>query len=182
VACECAKGQKLEELDDQLKCGDSLLDFKWKKEFPTIFKDGGFDVVVGNPPYVRQEYLKQHKENLKDNYDVFNSNNDLYAYFLELGVSIKKEFGYFGMIVTNKWMRAEYGENLRKYLVENGLFSITDFGDLDVFPGVAAYPVIVCCSGDKNMKKYFVQRYLALNLQTCQKRLKRMGHLLVQKI
>jgi type I restriction-modification system DNA methylase subunit len=175
------KGQKLEELDDQLKCGDSLLDFKWKKEFPTIFKDGGFDVVVGNPPYVRQEYLKQHKENLKDNYDVFNSNNDLYAYFLELGVSIKKEFGYFGMIVTNKWMRAEYGENLRKYLVENGLFSITDFGDLDVFPGVAAYPVIVCCSGDKKHEEIFCSKIPSLEFANLSEEVKENGTFISSK-
>ncbi|MEK6729899.1 MAG: Eco57I restriction-modification methylase domain-containing protein, partial [Planctomycetota bacterium] len=74
-----------------------------------------FDVVIGNPPYVRQEGLGGLKEYLQQKYTVYHGMADLYAYFIEKGVSLLREKGIFGYIVANKWMRTNYGEPLRKW-------------------------------------------------------------------
>ncbi len=149
--------QKLERLEDQLRCGDSLecsTDFSWRKGFPSVFKNGGFDAVVGNPPYVRNEYLKNYKEVLQNKSAIYDGNNDLYAYFIEKGVSIVKPSGRFGMIITNKWMRSEYGEHLRKFVAKAGLETLLDFGDLEIFKGIAAYPCILILNNNGVAKEF----------------------------
>ena len=117
--------------------------FDWEREFPEIMKVGGFDVVIGNPPYVRQEGLGGLKEYLQQKYTVYHGMADLYAYFIEKGVSLLREQGIFGYIVANKWMRANYGEPLRKWLKRQGIAQIVDFGDLPVFKQATTYPCIL---------------------------------------
>jgi adenine-specific DNA-methyltransferase len=135
-----SEGSELEPLDDQLACGDSLrLEDTWKKKLNCT----SFDAVVGNPPYVRQEFLKDQKEYLEENFQVFHAMADLYSYFIELSHKISGKNGRVGLIVTNKWMRAEYGAKLRGWLLENGVSKIVNFGDLPVFKGIAAYPCII---------------------------------------
>ncbi|MFW6382713.1 MAG: Eco57I restriction-modification methylase domain-containing protein, partial [Haloferacaceae archaeon] len=98
--------------------------FHWELEFPVAFydedgqrkPDAGFDAVIGNPPYVRQEQITRHKPFLEKNYDSYSSSADLYVYFIEEGVDILKKGGVFGYITSNKFMRADYGEELRSYL------------------------------------------------------------------
>jgi len=70
---------------------------------------GGFDCVIGNPPYVRQEMLKEQKEYFKAHYRVYQGTADLCAYFIDKGVSLLRSGGFFSYIVANKWMRANYG-------------------------------------------------------------------------
>jgi len=77
---------------------------------------GGFDCVIGNPPYVRQELLKERKEYFKDHYQVYQGTADLCAYFIEKGVLLLRSGGLFSYIVANKWMRANYGKALRQWL------------------------------------------------------------------
>ena len=77
--------------------------------FPEVFQRGGFDAVIGNPPYVRQEGLGQFKEYFAGHYRVYHGVADLYAYFIERGVSLLRPAGLFSYIVANKWMRANYG-------------------------------------------------------------------------
>ena len=86
-------------MDNNIKCGNSLIDypeyagdkaFKWEKEFSGIFKEGGFDVVIGNPPYVRQEKIKEIKPYLKEHYKTYTGVADLYVYFFEKGFQILK--------------------------------------------------------------------------------------------
>ncbi|MCX8489870.1 MAG: Eco57I restriction-modification methylase domain-containing protein, partial [Cyclobacteriaceae bacterium] len=105
--------------------------------------DGGFDVVIGNPPYVRQELLGDFKEYFEKHYRVFHGMADLYSYFIEKAKSLLRQDGYFGVIVANKWMRANYGEPLRKWLKKINITEITDFGDLPVFQQATAYPCIL---------------------------------------
>jgi len=95
----------------------------------------GFDVVIGNPPYVRQEKIKKDKPLLqKQGYEVFTSTADLYVYFYEKGYQLLKQKGILAYITSNKWMRAKYGENLRKFLKEKTtIIKLIDFGGYRVF-------------------------------------------------
>ena len=125
--------------------------FDWPREFPEIIgKDGGFDAVIGNPPYVRQESLGNgFKEYAQERYEVFHGTADLFSYFIERGISLLKPGGRFSYIVSSKWMRANYGEPLRNFLRERELLEIVDFGDQQVFPGAATYTCILTAGGGK---------------------------------
>lgn len=154
----------LPNLDENIKCGNSLIapdffdglfeadealtakvkPFDWKYAFPLVFKKGGFDVVIGNPPYVRQEMLGEQKPYFEKHYKVYNGTADLYSYFFEKGIGLLNNSGVFGIIVANKWMRANYGEQLRIWLQQQSHYiqQIVDFGDLPVFKGATTYPCI----------------------------------------
>ena len=95
----------------------------------------GFDIVIGNPPYVRQEKIKEDKPLLqKQGYEVFTSTADLYVYFYEKGYKILKQGGILVYITSNKWMRAKYGEKLRRFLKENTtILKLIDFSGYRVF-------------------------------------------------
>ena len=157
----------LPNLGNNIKCGNSLIGsdfydnqlelfpaqlkkinaFDWKQGFPEIFKNGGFGAVIGNPPYVRQELLGEQKEYFKTRYKVYHGMADLYAYFFEKGLNILKDGGLFGIIVANKWMRAKYGEPLRRWLKKQPIKEIIDFGDLPVFQQATTYPCIFIAGG-----------------------------------
>lgn len=104
---------------------------------------GGFDVVIGNPPYVRQELLGIQKDYFQSKYSVFHGMADLYSYFLEKSIKLLNQNGLYGVIVANKWMRANYGEPLRKFLKQQSIYEIIDFGDLPVFESATTYPCII---------------------------------------
>ena len=120
--------------------------FDWTSKsagFGEIIENGGFDAVIGNPPYVRQELLGDFKDYFQQHYEVYHGTADLYAYFIEKGVSLLRKDGLFSYIVANKWMRANYGEPLRKWMKKQRIEEITDFGDLPVFETATTYPCIV---------------------------------------
>lgn len=122
----CRKGLKLPNLDENIKCGNSLIDdsaysnrpFIWEKEFPEIFNDGGFDVVIGNPPYVRQEKIKEIKPYLKEHYEVYSGVADLFVYFFEIGLKILNTGGMFAFICSDRFTNTKYGKNLRKFILK----------------------------------------------------------------
>lgn len=179
-------GKPLTDLDHNIKVGNSIVGdlhfaekaFNWEKEFAEVFADGGFDVVIGNPPYVRQELLSPIKPYLQANYESYDGVADLYTYFYEKGLKLLKKGGLLSYIVTNKWLRAGYGEALRRLFVKEGIIEkIVDFGhapifeDADTFPcilalrkpdfssNVAENKVIVCpvpreCLADINLSQY----------------------------
>ena len=145
-------GKTLTYLDDNIKVGNSIVAdsslveraFNWEAEFPDIFADGGFDVVIGNPPYVRQELLSPIKPYLKANYESYDGVADLYTYFYEIGLKILKPGGLLSYIVTNKWLRSGYGEPLRKFFAGQGLLEqIIDFGHAPIFEDADTFPCIV---------------------------------------
>ncbi|WP_048825864.1 Eco57I restriction-modification methylase domain-containing protein [Hymenobacter sp. DG25B] len=123
--------------------------FEWRFEFPEILDEKGqfrgFDVVIGNPPYIRQEELAPTaKKHLKDHYETGSSGADLYIYFMELGARLLAPGGELSFITSNKWLNTGFGEPLRRWLpVSHTLVEFTDFGDLYVFPQVKAYPAIL---------------------------------------
>ena len=117
--------------------------FDWDREFAQVYALGGFDVVIGNPPYIRQELLADSKEYFKSHYTVFQGTADIYAYFIEKSIRLLKSGGLYGIIVANKWMRANYGTALREYLKDSGIREIIDFGDLPVFEQATTYPCIL---------------------------------------
>ncbi|RQV97862.1 class I SAM-dependent DNA methyltransferase, partial [bacterium] len=117
--------------------------FDWKTEFSDIMKDGGFDAVIGNPPYVRQEGLSDFKPYFEKQYSVYNGVADLYVYFIEKGVSLIKSGGFFSYIVANKWFRSNYGKPLRQWMKQQHLIEIIDFGDMPVFKQATTYPCIL---------------------------------------
>lgn len=145
-----AYGKALTSLDHSIREGNSVVSdpgvhpkaFDWQAAFPEVFEQGGFDVVVGNPPYVRQELLTPYKPWMEANYESYHGMADLYVYFYELGVRVLKPGGLMSYIVTNKWMKAGYGEPLRRFFSEKSwIKSVVDFGhakqifeDADVFP------------------------------------------------
>ena len=125
---------------------DRINPFDWNSKtagFGEILESGGFDAVIGNPPYVRQELLGDFKVYFQQHYEVYHGTADLYAYFIEKGVSLLKKDGLFSYIVANKWMRANYGESLRRWMKKQRIEEITDFGDLPVFETATTYPCIL---------------------------------------
>jgi len=148
------KGKALDSLDKNILVGDSLIEdssfaylehgFSWKKAFPDVFRDGGFDVVLGNPPYVRMELIKQMKPYLETRYEVVSDRADLYCYFYERGLRLLKLGGRLGYISSNTFFKTGSGQNLREYLLrEATIESVVDFGDLQIFEGVTTYPAIL---------------------------------------
>lgn len=127
--------------------------FHWELEFPEIFfdkygqpksADAGFDAVIGNPPWIRQEAFSEDKPALKRLFSVYHGVADLYTYFVELGNKYLVKQGRFGFIIPNKFVRASYGVSLRNFLSEQvQLERLIDFGDLPVFPDAVTYPMIV---------------------------------------
>ncbi|MBQ3675381.1 MAG: Eco57I restriction-modification methylase domain-containing protein [Campylobacter sp.] len=119
------KGRKLTDLSNNIKCANSLLDF------PFDFK---FDCVLGNPPYVRQEMIKEQKPQLQKLYKAYTGTADLFVYFYELGLNLLKNGGLLGFICSNKFFRASYGQNLRELILQNSqILAIADFNGIKVF-------------------------------------------------
>ncbi|MBL4756788.1 MAG: Eco57I restriction-modification methylase domain-containing protein, partial [Rhizobiales bacterium] len=148
------KGKELASLDHTIRVGDSLIEdsnfaylehgFTWQKAFPEVFANGGFDVVLGNPPYVRQELLSPLKPYLQKRFEVYHGVADLYCYFFERGVRLLKPGGRLGYISSSTFFKTNSGKPLRTYLPKAvTLETITDFGDLQVFEGVTTYPAIL---------------------------------------
>lgn len=105
--------------------------------------DSGFDILIGNPPYVRQESITEYKPYFKDNFETFDGRADLYVYFYNRSIQLLKKFGCLSFISSNKFFRAKYGIPLRKYISgESTIKSIIDFGELPVFEAAATFPMV----------------------------------------
>lgn len=151
--------KKLEEKISGLKTQISLmthgsskiLGFDWAVEFAEVFADGGFDVILANPPYVRQELIKHLKSTLQKIYpDVYTGTADLYCYFYARALQLLRPNGILAFISPNKWFRAKYGEKLRKHIADTSqVYSITDFGHLPVFKSATTYPMIFLAQNGK---------------------------------
>jgi type I restriction-modification system DNA methylase subunit len=153
-------GKVLDSLDDNFCVGDSLIEdssygFVWKEAFKDIFAEGGFDIVLGNPPYVRQELLKDLKPSLQGRFEVYHGVVDLYAYFFERGLRILKPGGRMGYISSSTFFKTGSGGPLRDYLRNKAtLETVVDFGDHQIFEGVTTYPAILTMRNDAPSERH----------------------------
>lgn len=141
--------QTLASLDDNIKCGNSIVEssdvageyaFDWKKEFPHVFANGGFDIIIGNPPYGATVDQNQ-KDYVLERYITAEGNFDTYRVFFELGFELLKPNGYLGYITPNTYFDLKRsGEKLRKFLFSNVLMKIVEV--YNVFPNAIVEPVI----------------------------------------
>lgn len=145
--------RKLNSLNNNIKCGNSLIDdpeiagdkaFIWEKEFPQVFAKGGFDVVIGNPPYVRRTQLNEaDKIGIEKKYYSAFKQYDLYILFNELALNICKIDGIIGFIQPNKFLSAEYGFKILNLIVSNSIIlKIYDVSLDKVFSEASVYPYI----------------------------------------
>jgi len=133
--------------------------FNWQKEFSSIFKNGGFDVVIGNPPYVKLETIKEVSETLsKFEYKTFDKRGDLYVLFVEKGFNLLKSDGVISYIMPNKWLQAGYGQKLREFFLSQQLERLIDFGDIQIFEGATTYPVIFVAKQGEPMESFFASK------------------------
>lgn len=159
----------LPNLDENIKDGNSLIDtdiydteidfgeekkikpFNWKKQFPSVFKQAGFDVVIGNPPYVIV-FNDEVKKYLELNYPVFQRNNDLYVAFISKCLNLLKPKGEFSMITPNSFIRGDYFKNLRLLLNKYKINEIVDFGNKLIFSSANVFTCIFNITNEKPAK------------------------------
>ena len=156
--------RKLNTLNQNIKCGNSLISdpviagtkaFDWQKEFPQVFEKGGFDVVIGNPPYVQLQSLGEMSDVYAQcGYETYNKSADLYCLFYEKGCKLLKGKGLLGFIASNKWLKANYGESLRKYITgKTNPLLLVDFPGVKIFPDATVDPQILVLRKEKYMQQ-----------------------------
>ncbi len=126
--------------------------------------DRGFDIVIGNPPYVRQEAIKEFKPEFKEaKYATYNGTADLFVYFYERSFQLLNPHGCLSFITSNKWFRAKYGTALREYMVTHTeLRQIIDFGDEAVFDALAYPTIVIATKRDKAVPQSDVKNDVAV--------------------
>ena len=127
-------------------------EFVWQVEFPEVFQEGGFDIVIGNPPYVDQRRIKRLKPTLKHQFpEVYTSTADLYVYFYNRGAELLRTSGVLTYISSNKFLRAAYGRRLREFFT-NGmcLHILLDFGSVRVFRASVDTCIVLVENSDPN--------------------------------
>ncbi|MCR5696931.1 MAG: Eco57I restriction-modification methylase domain-containing protein [Marinilabiliaceae bacterium] len=144
--------RKLNSLNKNIKCGNSLIAdpevagdkaFDWAKEFPQVFAKGGFDVVIGNPPYVQLQSMGAMSDVYAAcGFESYNKSADLYCLFTERGYNLLKPNGLQSFIMPNKWMLVDYGKELRRLLSKTALRQILNFGDIQFFQDATTYVCI----------------------------------------
>jgi hypothetical protein len=142
--------RKLNSLNENIKCGNSLISdpaiagdkaFNWRAQFPKVFEKGGFDVVIGNPPYV--EATENDKAYYKQNYPAVEGHIDLFELFIQKGIELLKDKGYFAFINPNTVLSNLYSQKLRRKMVyEYGLCEVLNFG-MDVFQDPTVHTCII---------------------------------------
>ncbi len=164
----------LPDLENNIKCGNSLISpnfydneqmllldeeiqyrinvFDWETDFPKITNRGGFDCIIGNPPYVRQEAIKESKEYLSKHYKSASGTADLYVYFLEKALRLLRKDGYASYVVSSSFLKTNFARSLRRTLKEHAsIQQLTDFGGLPVFTN--AKDTYVCIPVFQNTKQ-----------------------------
>ena len=153
--------RKLNDLNSNIKCGNSLIDnktvagdkaFNWQEEFPEIFANGGFDVVIGNPPYGAS--LNQMEKDLySKKYQTFQGNHEIYFFFIELLDNILKDKGQVGYITPDSWMSIPQAQRLRRHVLEvHGIENIVSF-NYSVFAEASVNAVVFILRKGKFIKE-----------------------------
>ena len=154
------KGEKLPLLQNNIKVGNSLIDdpsitdkaFKWEEEFPEIMKEGGFDIIIGNPPYVRIQNLKDSEiEYFNNNFKSAFKNYDIYVLFVEKSLKLLRPNGDLGFIIPSKFVNSDYGLGLRNLISETKtLRKFVDFKDFQIFGDATNYTCLLFLRNSKN--------------------------------
>jgi hypothetical protein len=173
----------LPDLGENIKCGNSLIGpdyfegqlmpdeeemrrvnpFDWEKEFPEIMEAGGFDAVIGNPPYVRIQTMKEwaptEVEFYKEAYTAASKGNyDIYVVFVQRALQLLNDKGRMGYILPHKFFQAQYGQPLRELIATgNHLGEIVHFGDEQVFAGASTYTCLLFLDKGGNKTFRYVQ-------------------------
>jgi len=169
--------RKLNDLSSNIKCGNSLIDskavagdkaFKWEQEFPHIFekagaeqgRSSGFDVVIGNPPYVRKQGLMEHYPEMCEYYErKFQSataNYDIYALFMERCYHLINHDGIVSFILPHKFLVSDFGFGIRQFFKENtAVEKLIHFGSEIVFIEASTYTCIIDLTKEKKDKIHF---------------------------
>ena len=160
------KGFQLPNLDKNIKCGNSLIDdegivgnkaFKWKEEFKEIFDNGGFDVVVGNPPYIKadlqDEFYQKQRKFLResDDYETLYEKWDYYIAFIEKGLKIFKKGGFLSLIISNSYNTSKSSIKSKEFISDNFYLKQLDFfKDIEIFKGVGVESLILTVKNEKS--------------------------------
>jgi TaqI-like C-terminal specificity domain/Eco57I restriction-modification methylase/N-6 DNA Methylase len=165
----------LPNLADNIKCGNSLVGpdyytaklivdpeeirivnpFDWKQRFPEAMKAGGFDCIIGNPPYLRVSGINEELDQyIRLNYETIFGHFDYYIAFLERSVRMLNRGGLLGFIVPNKFLVRRYANRFRPWLLNNStLLSLVDLSAVPVFEGASIYPVVIVLANEKYKHK-----------------------------
>jgi type I restriction-modification system DNA methylase subunit len=185
------KERALPDLGENIKCGNSLIGpdiyddpdlvldvddlhrinpFDWKSEFSNVIDDGGFDAVIGNPPYIRIQALQKYQGNeikyFKSKYKSAKGKYDIYVLFLEKSTHLIRKKGLLGMIVPNKFIISNYGDNIRDLLIETGsLHEIVSFEELQIFESASIYTCLLFWTNNKKRDNFsYVEFYDITNI------------------
>ena len=166
----------LPDLGDNIKCGNSLIGwdyfegqlipdekdlervnpFDWQRNFPQVFARGGFDAVIGNPPYIRIQAMKEWAPNEVEFYkkkyiSASKGNYDIYVIFIERGLGLINKSGQLGFILPHKFFTAQYGKPIRDLIIqEKKLSKIVHFGDYQVFSNATTYTCLLFLTSNEN--------------------------------
>jgi len=151
------QSKELTTLDNNIKSGNSLIDdpavagekaFDWTKEFPEIMAQGGFDVVVGNPPYVPSHSISDtYKRFYNENYETAEYQMNTFSLFIERSIKLLRERGFYSLIVPNYWLSTRYDEKLRKFVfIRNHVFEVLNV--FNIFEEASVDTLII--TGKKN--------------------------------
>jgi type I restriction-modification system DNA methylase subunit len=154
--------RKLNDLNSNIKCGNSLIDdpaiagdkaFNWEQAFPKVFEKGGFDVIIGNPPY-GASFNNLDKTFIKEKYISYQYKFESYLYFYEKGINILNDSGYLSYITPELFLRLEKSENIRKLLLENSNVIEVKFCGENVFADVKVNSVVLTLNKQKPNDEY----------------------------
>ena len=166
----------LPNLTENITCGNSLISgeplelikyfdnpdekrcLNWDKAFPDVMENGGFDVIIGNPPYVRIQTLpKDEVRYFGDKFESAKGSYDIYLLFIEQAYKLLRKGGIAGFILPNKFMVSDYGERLRELLSrERAVWKIVDFGDAQIFGEATTYTMLLFLQKAQNKEVLYV--------------------------
>ena len=160
--------RKLNDLSNNIKCGNSLIDevsvagdkaFNWEMEFPKVFAKGGFDVIIGNPPYLRVQGLRTNFEIeskfYENEYKSATGRFDVYILFMEKSFDLINDKGLISFILPHKFLISDFGSGIRKFFVDNKCIeSILHFGSDMVFSDASTYTCIINLSNNNTFLKF----------------------------
>lgn len=153
------KGRKLTSLSSNIKCGNSLIDdpqvagelaFNWQEQFPKVFTKGGFDVVIGNPPYVPAEYISDDiKRCLETTYHSAYGRLNLYPIFYERGILILRPKGFLSFITPYTILKNQYYVEARRFMLDHTtIIGLVDFKGITVFEDAAVDSIILTLTNE----------------------------------